>query len=557
MIVLRRFRILSVFALFLLSACVNVDAAVDPGAVAAAAIVAEKPTIAARIEADVAYLADDAREGREAGTRGYESAAQYVAARMAGMGLKPGGDKGWFQQAPLRAATPVLEAAAVSITDAGGETTDLTHLEDFRVFPSQDSETFEITAPTVFIGFGVHAPDAGHDDFEGLDVEGKVAVYFQGAPDFFDSEERAHYSSGSNKAKEIAARGAVGIISLFTTERLERTPWERFTANPSRVSMTWVGPDGRADVSGQGIRGSAVLHPDTAAMLFEGAVRSYTEVLAEADSEGGAPKGFDLPAVVSMKGAIAFEDIESPNVVGIIPGADPVLKDEYVVLTAHLDHTGINEKLVAEGKDGLHNGAMDNALGVATMLEVARRLKSEEPPSRSVVVLALTAEEKGLLGADYFAHFPTVEKEAIAANVNLDMPVMLHSFTDVVAFGAERSSLGPVTAAAVAEAGLKLSPDPFPHLGIFTRSDHYRFVEQGVPAVYLFPGFGNGGEEKFNDFMTNHYHKPSDDVSLPILYEDAARFADVNYRIALGISNMKTRPVWNEGDFFGDLFAGK
>ncbi len=540
-----------------LSACANIAAPVDPAAVAAAAIVSGKLTEAARIEGDVAYLADDAREGREAGTRGYESAAHYVAARFAAIGLEPAGDDGWFQQVPLRAATPVLEAAAVSITDAGGETTTLTHLDDFRVFPSLDAASFDINAPAVFVGFGVYAPDAGHDDYEGLDLNGKIAVYFQGAPDFFDSEQRAHFGSGGAKSKEAAARGAIGTISLMNSERQQRTPWERFIANPSRISMTWVSPDGRADISGPGIRGSAVLHPDKAEMLFEGAARTYSEMLAEADEEGVAPSGFDLAVTVSMAGAISRRDVTSPNIAGVISGADPVLKHEYVVLTAHLDHTGVNQRLVDEGKDGLHNGAMDNALGVATMLEVANQLTQGEPPARSIIVLAVTAEEKGLLGADYFAHFPTVAKENIVANVNLDMPVMLHSFNDIVAFGAEHSSLGPIADAAVAAAGLKLSPDPFPQLGVFTRSDHYRFVEQGVPAVYLFPGFGNGGEEKFNQFMAEHYHKPSDDLSLPILYDDAARFADVNYRIALAIAQSPVRPFWNEGDFFGDLFAGE
>ena len=544
-------------AWMVLSACANVAAPVDPAAVAAAAIVSGKMTAATRIEADVAYLADDAREGREAGTRGYEAAAQYVAARLAAIGFEPTGDDGWFQQVPLRASTPILDAAAVSIMGADGVTTVLTHIDDFRVFPSADAASFDITAPAVFVGFGVHAPDAGHDDYEGLDLNGKIAVYFQGAPDTFDSEQRAHYGSGGSKSKEAAARGAIGTISLMTSENQQRTPWARFISNPSRVSMTWVGPDGTADISGPGLKGSAVLHPDKAAMLFAGAAQSYAEVLAEADAEGAAPSGFDLGVTVSMAGAVSQNDVTSPNVAGLIPGAHPVLKDEYVVLTAHLDHTGINQRLVDEGKDGLHNGAMDNALGIATMLEVASRLIEGEPPARSIIVLAVTAEEKGLLGADYFAHFPTVEKENIVANVNLDMPILLHSFTDVVAFGAEHSSLGPITDAAVAAAGLELSPDPFPQLGVFTRSDHYRFVEQGVPAVYLFPGFGSGGEEKFNEFMAEHYHKPSDDLSLPILYDDAARFADVNYRIALDIAQSLVRPHWNEGDFFGDLFAGE
>ena len=185
------------------------------------------------------------------------------------------------------------------------------------------------------------------------------------------------------------------------------------------------------------------------------------------------------------------------------------------------------------------------------------RVDSQKTARRRVlsIFLAVTAEEKGLLGADYFAHFPTAPAENIVANVNLDMPVMLHDFADVVAFGAERSTLGPMVREAVESAGLELSPDPFPELGIFTRSDHYRFVEKGIPSVYLFPGFANGGEEAFNGFMRDHYHKPSDEVTLPIRYDSAARFADVNYEISRAIADAPERPKWNKGDFFGDLFS--
>jgi len=510
-----------------------------------------------RIRADVEWLADDAREGREAGARGYDAAADYVAARMAAMGLEPAGDDGWFQQVPLRAATPVLGAAALSVTSPDGKIRALTHLDDFRISASLGEIEFEISAPAVFVGFGVHAPAAGHDDYAGLDLNGKIIVYFSGAPDFFESEERAYYGSGSTKVKEAAARGVVGTITLLTTAGETRTPWKRFISNPSRVRMTWIGPDGRADISGRGIKGGAVLNPAGSEVLFNGAPKSFAEVRAEADAEGGAPKGFDLPVTIAMTGANIIEDVTSPNVAGVIAGGHPVLKNEIVVLTAHLDHTGVNQRLIDEGEDGINNGAMDNALGVATMLEVARRLKEGAPPARTVIVLAVTAEEKGLLGADYFAHFPTVAKDMIAANVNLDMPVMLHSFSDVVAFGAERTTLGPIMRAAVEQSGLALSPDPFPERGIFTRSDHYRFVEQGVPSVFLMPGFANGGEESFNIFMEKHYHRPSDDASLPIQYGDAARFAEVNTLIAWAIADMPERPIWNEGDFFGDLFGKK
>jgi len=551
----------SVLTLGLLTACVyqqsDDQSASYVREIAAATKTASGANAATRIKSDVAYLADDDREGREAGTRGHEQAARYVAARMENIGLQPGGENGWYQQVPLRAGVARQDEVEMSVTAADGETTLLTNLEDFRLFPSLSGASFEISAPAVFIGYGVHAPELGHDDFEGLDLSGKIVVYFVGVPNFFESEKRAHFGSSALTRKEAAIRGAIGSITLLTTSRAKRAPWERLVANPQRASKTWVGPDGKADISGSEIVGSAVLNMDASSMLFAGSVRSFKAVLAEADAKGGAPKGFDLPVTVSMKGALDITDVTSPNVIGIILGSDPVLKDEYVVLSAHLDHLGVNERLQKEGKDGINNGALDNAMGVATMLEAAKRMVEEGPLARSVIILAVTGEESGLLGADYFAHFPTVPIESIVADVNLDMPLVLHSFTDVIAFGAEHSSLGGVVETAAKQAGVTLSPDPIPEQGLFTRSDHYRFVEKGVPSVFLVTGFENGGEEKFQEFLTTHYHKPSDDTGLPILYGDAARFADVNYEIARAIANAPARPTWNEGDFFGELFASE
>lgn len=552
----RALRIAAGAAFFAAAACASGDRYE-----AAASATSAHASVEERLKADVAWLADDARAGREAGAPGYLEAARYVAARMAAVGLSPGAGPGsadgWFQQVPLRTATPDLDAAAMSITGPDGDVAVLTHIEDFRVFPSLDRTSFDVSAPAVFVGYGVHAPQDGHDDYAGLDVEGKIVVFFNGAPDVFDSERRAHFRSRAVKIREAAARGAVAAITLLTVADEERSSWARRNTNPSRAAMTWIGPDGRAGHPGPGFQGRGALSPAASAALFDGAPRSFETVRNEAAGPGGAPRGFDLAARVSMKGASFHADMESPNVVGLIPGVHPDLKNEYLVLTAHLDHLGVSERLLDEGDDGIYNGAMDNALGVALMLEVARRFAEGPPPARSVLVLALTAEEKGLLGADYFARFPTAPKRALAANLNLDMPVMLHPFTDVIAFGAERSALGPIAAKAVEEAGLRLSPDPIPELGIFTRSDHYPFVRQGVPAVYLFPGFANGGEAAFNGFMAEHYHRPSDEISLPIRYGDAARFADVNYAIARAVADAPERPVWNEGDFFGELFAAE
>lgn len=183
------------------------------------------------------------------------------------------------------------------------------------------------------------------------------------------------------------------------------------------------------------------------------------------------------------------------------------------------------------------------------------KFSAGEPPRRSVLFVALAAEEMGLLGSEYFAQHPTVPADAMVANVNLDMPILLHEFTDVIAFGAQHSSLKETAQMAAASMGVTLSPDPVPNMVLFVRSDHYNFVKQGIPSVFLFLGFENGGEEKFRWFMGTNYHRPGDDISQEILWDQAARFAEINYRIAKSIANADERPSWNEGDFFGDYFA--
>ena len=250
--------------------------------------------------------------------------------------------------------------------------------------------------------------------------------------------------------------------------------------------------------------------------------------------------------------------VTSPNVVAILPGSDPALKAQYVVLSAHLDHIGISPARPGDkpDTDRINNGALDNAAGIATMLEVARA-SAEAPvrPRRSIIFLASTGEEKGLLGADYYARHPSVPITAIVGNVDLDMPLLLYHFTDVTAFGADHSTLGPIVAKAVAPMGLRLSPDPMPEESIFVRSDHYMFVKQGIPAVFLATGFANGGEKQWGKFLSGAYHHPDDDMNQKIDWESGARFAEANYRIMRAMADADSVPLWYDKDFFGDIFA--
>ena len=241
--------------------------------------------------------------------------------------------------------------------------------------------------------------------------------------------------------------------------------------------------------------------------------------------------------------------------IGLLPGSDPVLSSEYVALMGHLDHLGVKRD-AKTGEDRIYNGALDNAAGVATMLEAARAFaESGTRPRRSILFIANTAEERGLLGADYFARNPTVPIANIASVVDLDMPLLLYDFTDVIAFGAEHSTLARTVARAAGKMNVKLSPDPMPEQSIFTRSDHYQFVRQGVPAVFLATGFANGGAETWAAFLDGAYHHVHDDLTQKIDWRAGARFAELNYLISRELADADRRPLWYRGDYFGNLFA--
>ena len=502
----------------------------------------------AALEQDTTVLSSDAMEGREAGTRGHERAAGYVAGRFASLGLEPAGDDGtYFQNVTLREYVPAAEGNGLSIDGMD----DLVAFEDFYVLGSPVQESGTIEAPLVFIGYGLDIP--GRDDFEGVDLEGAVAVRVYGGPDNLNSEEAAHLASTIDQ--RLSDRGAVGMLLLRTPQLEETFDWEQTVqVVQHRRSMTWVGPGGMAHTGADNILVSTGLSPDLSRQLLEGQDFDYDDLVEAEASEDALLPSFALNRTIRIDFASEFADVDSPNVIGMLPGTDPALAQEYVILTAHLDHVGI-QPTEEEGDDEIYNGALDNAVGVASMIEVARLLK-EAPARRPVLVLALTAEEKGLLGSSYNADNPTVPAEQVVANVNLDMPVATYDFADVVAFGAERSNLYPQVVAAAEDYGLTLSPDPQPEQGFFTRSDQYSYVRRGVPAVYLDLGFANGGEEAQGVVFAEHYHQPSDEVDL-IDFDALERFTAVNHAIARNVANMDETPAWLPGDFFGTTFGGR
>jgi Peptidase family M28 len=521
-------------------------------AAAAPAQPAAGPAFSAdRFKAHVAFLADDRLEGRDTGSRGHEIAATYVASQFMALGLKPGGEEGgWFQWVPFRSAT-LSGTPTITVTGPGGTQT-IENGKDAIVGGSLSEEKQDVSGQIVFAGYGVDAPKLGMDDYKGLDVRGRIVAVLAGIPEGLPSEIAAHM--GDEKGAMAARRGAIGMITLYTGAYARVRPFQAMAGRTGRASLAWVGRDGRAHEESPGLRFTMTVSDSTAGLLFAGARRPYDEVRAEAD-KGVRPKGFALKSQLRLQRTSAWTSIRSPEVIGVLPGADPALKNEYVILMGHLDHLGIRRN-AKPGEDAIYNGALDNAAGVATMIEAARAfVDSGERPRRSVMFIANTGEEKGLLGASYFASNPTVPAGKIAAVVDLDMPLLLYRFTDVIAFGAGHSQVAETVRRAAGEMGVGLSPDPMPEENIFVRSDHYEFVKEGVPAIMLATGYANGGAEKWRGFLHGAYHHPNDDMSQPIDWESGARFARLNYLISRELADSNHRPLWYKGDFFGDLFA--
>lgn len=507
------------------------------------------PAAAHRVHATVQFLADDLLEGRDTGSRGHAIAASWVASQFEALGLKPGGEAGgWYQTVPFRTASLDGTASAELVTAGGRRPLEIGRQLTIRASLNEPKQ--DITAPLVFVGYGIRAPAIGMDDYRGLDLIGKIAVALDGTPTGLPTEIAAHL--GSYKSDMAAKAGAVGLISIPVRDPAGGN--RSASRGGARPVTDWVDGNGSGRAP-RSMRVTASATSEGASALFAGAAKSYAQVQADAAAKGGRPAGFALPASLHLVRNSSWRDFPSPEVIGVLPGTDPALASEYVVLMAHLDHLGIRptEK---PGEDGIYNGALDNAAGVATMIEAARSfVASGERPRRSVLFIANTGEEKGLLGADYFAAHPTVPIQRIAAVVDLDMPLPLYDFTDVTAFGADHSTIARTVARAGASMGIAVSPDPQPQESIFVRSDHYRFVVRGVPAILLMTGWANGGQAVWQSWLKTIYHSPADDLSQPIRWDQLAKYAELNYRISRALADDPERPRWYKDDFFGDSFA--
>jgi Zn-dependent M28 family amino/carboxypeptidase len=354
---------------------------------------------------------------------------------------------------------------------------------------------------------------------------------------------------GSIQADVAAARGAVAFISIDDPASAARDV-QRYGTRPAVDWIDSKAPSG----SGRSRIARIALSSQIAERLFQGAPMSLQQVRARSAARKPI-KGFNLRGRLNVSASSQWQDFTSPEVVAVLPGSDPKVSAEHIVLTGHLDHLGV-KKDTKPGEDAIYNGALDNAAGVATLIEAAREfVQSGKRPRRSIMFVANTGEELGLRGADYLSLHPTVPAQSIVGLVDLDMPLLLYDFTDVVAFGSDHSTIAKAVAEAGKGMGVAVSPDPMPDETLFVRSDHYPFVKRGVPAVFLMTGFANGGQQVWKRWLGDTYHSVKDDLGQPIRWEQGARFAQLNYRIARTLADSDQRPMWYAGDYFGDTFA--
>jgi len=503
------------------------------------------------LRAHMEFLADDLLEGRGTGTRGFQLAANYVRAQFEEMGLKPAGGSGsYFQSIHFRRSELLRDQCSLTLKRNGSEQK-LMMEKDFVMVGDPLRTDTNAEAPAVFAGYGVTAPKFHYDDYFGVDVRGKIVVALYGAPPSFPSAPGAHYSDSTVKLNNAAAHGAVGLLIVWGAKVEERTPFSELVRFYRQPTMRWLDGKGLPNDVEPRIRARATISSGVATVLLEGSGKSWKDVVATALAS--KPQAFPLAGTISLRVVSRHSEVESPNIAAILPGSDAQLRNEYVVFTAHADHLGIG---VPVNGDDIYNGAADNASGTAALIEIARAFAHlPQAPHRSLLFIAVTGEEEGLLGSDYYAHNPTVPISQTIANVNMDEVSFLYDFKDIVPLGGEHSSLGAVVDDVARHMSLEVSPDPAPEEVYFVRSDQYSFVAQGVPSIYIGEGYKTvdpklDGKKMQFDWENKRYHLPSDDMAQPLDFNAMVKCTRVDLAAGYEIAQHTERPRWYSGDFF-------
>jgi Zn-dependent M28 family amino/carboxypeptidase len=499
------------------------------------------------IDAHLRFLSSDLLEGRAPATRGGRIAEEYIATQLQGFGVKPGvGDSSYFQRVPIDVVK--ADPSSIKVTASGKATANLRFTDDIVVWPGSATDASSAHGELVFVGYGATAPEYKWDDYKDTDVRGKILLVLvndppatTAEPNLFGGKAMTYYGRWTYKYEEAERRGAAGMLIVHTTERAGY-PWHVVVnSNSTEHRLLPRDPSLPAPI---GVRGW--ITDSAATALLAQAGLNMSQLRKQAESRDFRPVSTGIVIDESMKNSL--QHMAANNVIGLVRGIDPKVRDEYVVYSAHWDHFGIGP--VVNG-DSIYNGAVDNASGVASILAIAHAAAVGIKPRRSQLFVFVTAEESGLLGSAYFGEHPTVPAAKIIAALNMDVVPVNGRVRDLNVMGDNKSSLGPALAQLVKDEGVRLSPDAHPEQGHFYRSDHFSFAKAGIPSVSIGGGVdyvgrpAGWGLQQAEDYTAHRYHQPSDEYRPDWDLTGAAQLADIVYRFGLSLGNARTVPTWN------------
>jgi Zn-dependent M28 family amino/carboxypeptidase len=491
----------------------------------------------------IKVLADDNMEGRETGSEGLRKAQAYVVEQLTRNGLQPVGTEGFYQPVKFVSRQIVEKDSSLTLVSNGTEQP-LTLGED-AYFNARIDLAPEVAGPLVFVGYGLRIPEKNYDDLAGLDLKGRIVVLLSGSPADIPAALASHYQTPGERWKALRQVGAVGIVSIPNPASMD-IPWSRMSLNRTHPQMELADAEFN-ETDGEKI--SLTFNPANAEKLFAGSGHTFREI-AELGKDRKPLPHFPLQVSIKARAHVETHNVESANVVAKLPGSDPELKSQFVVLSAHLDHLGIGEPIHG---DRIYNGAMDNGSGCAALLDVAASLKSHpEKLRRSILFVFVTAEEKGLLGSKYFAAHPTVDPQSLIADINVDMFLPIVPLKVLRVLGLTDSDLGDRAVQVAGSFGVRVQPDPMPLRNSFVRSDQYNFIRHGVPSLIMDVGFDPGTLEQkiFKDWLTDRYHAPSDDIHQPVDLSSAALYEEIIRQLLIQVANDNGRPQWKPDSFF-------
>jgi Zn-dependent M28 family amino/carboxypeptidase len=490
----------------------------------------------------VKVLASDEMEGRETGSAGLKKAQEYVVEQLRRDGLEPMGAKSYYQPVQFVSRQIVEKDSSLALVH-NGQVEPLTLGED-AIFSTRVDLAPAVEAPLAFVGYGLVVPELSYNDLAGLDLKGKVAVVLTGSPEEIPGALASHYQSAGERWKAMYRAGVVGIITIPNPAAMD-IPWSRISVNRTHPNMALKAQE-FDETAGESL--AVTFNPASAGKLFEGSGHSFEEILEAAKQRKQLPR-FPLAQSIKARATVNRKDVESDNVIARLPGSDPKLKNEYVVLSAHLDHLGIGEPI---NGDRIYNGAMDNASGSAVLLDLAASLRKSKKLKRSLLFVFVTGEEKGLLGSRYFTAHPTVRPGSMIANINIDMFLPIVPLKVLTVYGLAESDLGDSAREVAQSLGVEVQADPEPQRNAFIRSDQYNFIRHGVPALAMGVGFVKGSPEQqmFKDWLTQRYHAPSDDTNQPVELEAAGKYEEIVRALMVRTADEERRPQWKANSFF-------